>query len=394
MRVLTVHNRYRLRGGEDAVVDNTHRILSERGVASEVFLRESGAVAGRLSGKLRALFSGVYARGAAAELRSAIRRFRPDVVHVHNVYPLLSPSVFPACAAEGVPAVLTCHNYRLTCPIGSHFIHGALCTRCLGGREQWCLLRNCRGSLPESAAYALRGFAASRGGWFRGPNISYIAISAYLRDFLVREASLPAERVHVVPNATPMPSDSGAAAHDGAAHIAFAGRLSEEKGLPLLLEAARAHPDLPIRIAGDGPLRRSLEAEAPANVAFLGMLAPEALDAFYREARCVVTPSVWRETFGLVAIEAMGRGIPVIAAGHGGLRELVRDQETGLLFTPGDAADLAAKLRWLWDRPETAAAMGARAREHARREYSEDNYFTRLMAVYESARAAEPGKAA
>jgi len=395
MRVLIVHNRYRLRGGEDAVVDSTERILRERGVTAACFLRESGAVQDSLPGKVRASISGVYSRSAAKALQAEIDRFQPDVVHIHNVFPLLSPSVFPACRAAGVPVVMTCHNYRLTCPIASHFIHGAVCTRCIGGREYWCVIRNCRGNLAESATYGLRGWMASRRGWFRDDNTTYVAISGFLRDFLVAEADIPADRVHVVPNAIAFEDDPREADADSPApHVAFAGRMSEEKGLPVLLEAARSLPGIPFRLAGDGPLRGKLQAQSPANATFEGMLDADALDAFYRSARCLVVPSVWYETFGLVAIEAMGRGIPAIVANHGGLRELVEDGETGLVFEPGNAADLAAKVQWIWEHPREAEAMGARARERVQQEYSEDRYFTRLMAVYETARENRRGKAA
>jgi glycosyltransferase involved in cell wall biosynthesis len=223
-----------------------------------------------------------------------------------------------------------------------HFREGAVCEECRGGREYRCAVNNCRGSLQESTAYALRGWVANRLGLFKNNVTRFVAISAFLKDFLVAEG-IPAGRIDVVQNAITLPATPAQAG--AGSYMAFCGRLSEEKGIPILLEAARQNPDIPIRIAGTGELREALERDAPANVRFLGQLDRNALAAHYRGARAQLVPSVWHETFGLVAAEAMGHGIPVIASRMGGLQGLFVDGESGLLFAPGDAQNLAAKMR-------------------------------------------------
>lgn len=308
--------------------------------------------------------------------------FQPDVVHAHNVLPLISPSVFAVCRRVHIPVVMTVHNYRLICPIAVFFRDGHICEACSGGHEFNCLRFNCRESLFESAAYALRGWTATRFGLFRNTVTRYLSISAYLKERLVKEG-FPEERIDVVPNTIPVPERCSDASQGQ--YVAFAGRMSAEKGIPVLLEAAEKLPDIPFRIAGAGPLAESLRAKAPGNVSFSGMMPREELMDFYHNARILVVPSVWYETFGLVAVESMARGVPVIVSRIGGLQSLIEDGVTGLHFTPGDSTDLADKIQQLWQAPGRCREMGLAARERAAREYNETKYIENLMAAYEKA---------
>lgn len=391
MRVLQVHNRYRLRGGEDAVVEATLDLLGRRGHEARLFDKHSDEVAGGALSRLSAVFSAIYSRSSRREMERIIDEWRPDVVHVHNLYPLLSPSVLAACRARGVPVVMTCHNYRLVCPIAVHFVHGALCEACVGGREYRCFTNNCRDSRLESAAYALRNYVTRRAGLFLNNITLYLSISEFLKKRLI-EAGVPEQRIEVVPNMIRIPAEPVDATQG--AYAGFAGRASEEKGIPVLVDAARRLPDVPVHIAGHGPLLETLTAGAPGNVVFPGMLTRAGLDEFYCRARFLVVPSVWHETFGLVAVEAMSRGIPVIASRMGGLQELIEDGVSGFLFAPGDAEDLAGKMRRLWADPDLCGRMGRAAREQAVRRYHEDVHYEMLIAAYARAIAITKGETA
>ena len=285
MKVLQVHNRYRFRGGEDAVFENTVALLRAHGVTVATLDKSSDAIGGSFISKALAVATGVYSPAAARAMGALLQQERPDIVHTHNLFPLLSPSVLVACRRAGVPVVMTVHNYRMSCPIGVHFRDGAVCEECRGGREYRCAANNCRGNMQESGAYALRGWVSNRLGLFKNNVTRFVAISAFLKDFLVAEG-FPADRIDVVHNAITLPS-TAAHAGDGR-YVAFCGRLSEEKGIPTLLEAARQNPDIPVRIAGNGELRDALQRDAPPNVTFAGLLDRDALAALYELRKLLV----------------------------------------------------------------------------------------------------------
>lgn len=378
MKVIHLHQRYRIRGGEDAMVEATVALLVRRGVQASLITRDSAAIAASLPARARAFIGGVYSFSAAAWMRRLLNSEHPDVVHIHNLHPSFSPAVIPVCRRAGVPVVMTCHNYRLVCPTGMFMRGGRVCDACCGGREYRCLLYNCRGSLVESAAYALRNTVHRMLGLYRDHVSRFIAISGFVRDRLVAEG-FPPDRFRVIPNMASLP-DSGVDCAGGS-YAAFAGRFSPQKGIATLLAAATC-TGIPVRLAGNHASMPELIRMLPPNAQLAGRLAGDAMADFYRRARFAVVPSECPEPFGLVAVEAMGHGLPVIAARTGGLPEVVEDGVTGLLFQPGSAADLAAKMKRLWDDPDLCRALGAAARERAAREFNEDLYYRRLMNIY------------
>lgn len=381
MKALHIHNYYRYRGGEDVMFERICRILRANGHKVTTYERRSAAISGPVS-KAMALVSSVYSRSAREDVRRLIAAEEPDVVHVHNLYPLISPSVLEVCSEMGVPVVMRCPNYRLECPTGVLMRNGRVCTKCSGGREHWCALHNCRGNALESAAFAARNAMTRILGQFKTCVSAYVPPSAFVKSRLIA-AGFPEDRIHVVPNVVPLPR-AFADASKGR-YVALAGRFSEEKGIETLLEAARAVPDIPVKIAGEGPLESALRAAAPANVEFVGQLSRDDLEQFYAGARMCVVPSRWYEAFGLVAAEAMSYGIPVIATKMAGLAEIVDDNETGFHFPADDATALASHIQYLWRNPERCRAMGLAGRRKVEREYSEQTYYLRLMAVYEFA---------
>jgi len=364
------------------VFEGTLRLLRAHGAEAASFEKASQDIQNTFAQKLQAVFTGIYSPASGREMAQVLAQERPDVVHIHNLFPLFSPSVLVACRKAGVPVVMTCHNFRLICPIGVHFQNGAVCERCAGGREYWCMMKNCRGNRLESVAYAMRGAMTRLFGLFKNNVTCFIAISDFLKQRLMAEG-YPEDRIEVVYNTVAIPETASDAARGE--YIAFTGRLSEEKGVDTLLAAAARLPDVPVRVGGVGPMYDVLKAAAPVNVEFVGMLDKAGLADFYRRARCIIVPSVWFEAFGLVAAEAMANGIPVVASRMGALPELVQEGKTGFLYESGNPVDLADKLQRLWKDSAMADRMGRDAREHARREFHEDVHFKRLMQVYEKA---------
>jgi len=382
MRVLVIHNKYGRFSGEEAVVEGLAELLNVHGHEVVRFVRSSAEIPNMRLGRVRALFSGVHSRSSCRRMRRMLQECQPDIVHVHNVYPLISPSVLRVCREAGAPVVMTVHNYRLVCPNGLHMTRGEVCEKCRGGREYWCVLRNCEGSLPKSLGYALRNWVARKRRAFLDNVAMYAALTEFQRQRLIAEG-FPAERIAVVPNM--VACDGCAVGEETGDYVAYVGRISPEKGVRHLLSAARRLPDVAFKAAGGYDRMPHLPGEAPANFEFLGQLGTERLNGFYSRARMLVLPCTCFEGFPMTIAEAMVRGKPVVCSRIGGLPEIVDDGVTGLLFKPGNAEDLAEKIRFLWDRPDLCRKMGQAGREKALREYSPEKYYKRLMTVYERA---------
>lgn len=379
MRLLQIFNQYRsLFNGEENVVLRTAELVERHGGVCRVLIRSSRQVRG-WSGRISAFFSGFYNRRAAQEVVRVVSEFQPDVVHAHNLLPLFSPSVLVACCRAGVPVVFTAHNQALTCPRADHLRRGRLCDQCLGGYEYHCVLHNCRGNLCESIAYAARSAFARRMRFYHDYVHVIIALTEFARQRLLRQG-FDSQQVVVLPNMAPVADEPSDAAKGG--YVLFAGRLSAEKGIDVLLAAACALPDVRFLLAGSGPLEEKIRNSCPANVQLLGQVASEELTRLYRGARLVVLPSLTYEMCPLVIGEAMGHGLPVVASCIGGIPELVDDGQTGLLFTPGEWRQLAHCLRSLWDNPGICSQMGQQGWQKARREYSEDVYWQKLQTIY------------
>jgi len=390
MRVLQVYNQYPSPyAGEEFVVYDTLDLLKKRGVEAKLLMRSSRGLERSLRRKMRAFCSGIYNPSAYREMLRLLKIDRPDIVHIHNLYPLFSPSVLVACRRAGIPAVMTIHNFALTCPNWFHLHKGHICQRCIGGREYWCVLKNCTEDIFKSLAYALRTAVARKWRLFKDNVTLFIALSEFAKRRLI-DAGFRKERIVVMPNMVSVPEVRADPARGK--YIAYAGRLSVEKGVDTLLRAARKFPGLPVRLAGDGPSMAQLVAQAPKNAKFLGALNRRKLALFYRKARFVVVPSLCFESGSLVTAEAMSHGLPVIASRIGGLPEMVEDGVTGLLFEPGNAEDLALKMNLLWENPGLCRRMGETGREKAAREYNEEVYYKRLIALYEKAIEVGKGK--
>ena len=380
MNVLQVFNEYRsLCGGEGTVVQMIAALIEKRGGTARLLSRSSKGLDGSVRAKMRAFVSGIYNRTARHEMAAILREDPPDVVHVHNVYPLFSPSVLMACRRAGVPVVMTNHNYVLSCPVVNHLHKGRICERCVGGHEYWCALNNCRGNSAESIAYAVRSAVARRMHVFRDCVTVHILLSDFAKKRLVR-MGFDETRLVVLPNMVELPETP--LQRPVGEYIAYSGRIATEKGIDVLLAAARQLPDIPFRLAGDGPLLDPLRSQTPPNVRFVNRLGVDDLNDFYKRARVLVVPSMWFEGCPLVVSEAMSHSLPVVASRIGGLPEFVDESKTGLLFEPGDVDELVQKIRWLWDRPAVCLDMGQRGSEKARREYNADVYYQRLMAIY------------
>jgi glycosyltransferase involved in cell wall biosynthesis len=382
MKVLMIHNRHAFRGGEDTVVEITAELLRRRQVQIHIERAESPLLKGEPFGKIKGFARGIYSPSAYRYVLSLIEREMPDVVHVHSRLPLFSPSALVGLKQANVPVVMTCHDFGLICPTSDHFSRGKACESCNGGKEYWCVLKNCKGNILESFAYAIRSALARRQRIYHKTVTLFIVLTQFAKKCLVA-SGFNESQIVILPNMIKI-QDTAVAPGQGQ-YVAFAGRMTPEKGVETLLEAAAELPELRVRLAGDGPILSKVSKTAPPNSTFLGRLDSQKMWEFYRNSRFLVLPSLWFEMCPMVILEAMGHGLPVIASRIGGLAEIVEDGVTGLLFETGSSEDLRNKMKLLWQNPDLCLLMGQAARKKAMREYSEEIYYKRLMVIYEKA---------
>lgn len=381
MRVLVVHNAYQQKGGEDTVVANETKLLREAGFEVEL-LQTSNDMIRSQAAAARAAVESIYSRRGKVLASEAIRRFRPNVMHVHNFFPLLSPSIFYAARDAGVRTVWTLHNFRVSCANGLLFRDGKPCEQCLGGSPLPAITHRCyRGSASASAAMAASiAFHRARGTWSKMVDC-FIALSDFSRDRFVA-GGLPPEKIVVKPNFAP---DAGTpipwSERQGAIYV---GRLSPEKGVSTLLQAWR-EIDLPLTVVGDGPLRRDLEDSSPANVRFMGHLDAATTARMVGRAKALIFPSLAFETFGQVIAEAFSHGTPVIASDHGSAASLVKSNINGLLFRPADAADLRTIVRSAFGDEALLRQLHAGSRGWYKRHLSPQASLSALLRVYTGA---------
>jgi glycosyltransferase involved in cell wall biosynthesis len=385
MKVLLVHNRYQQRGGEDAVVDAEACMLARRGVHVQRFDADNDAIHGSLA-KIRTVtnqFSG--STDMHQRIASVLNEFRPDVVHVHNWFPTISASIFRRCKSAGIPVVHTIHNYRLLCVGATLFRDGKVCEDCIGTtfRHPGIVHKCYHGSAMGSAAATAGMLVHWAMGTWRSSVDRFIALTEFSRQKLI-EGGLPLDKIEVKPNFVEPDPEPGPG--DGE-YFLYAGRLTEEKGVRVLIDCWRNAPDLPpLWIAGDGPLREEVQHAAVTmeNVHWLGMKTSEEIVFLMKHAKATLCPSLWYEGMPRVVIESLAVGTPVIASRIGGYPEMIVDGESGALFASSDSGALLSRLREL----EAGAAwrtMRSQARLRFLSEYTGEKNFSVLLDIYRAA---------
>ena len=379
MRILQVHTRYRYEGGEDAVVRAEAALLTQAGHEVVPYVAENPQGAGATAA---AMLASPWNPAAARRLRTAARRARPDVAHVHNTWFALTPSVVAALDGIGVPVVVTLHNYRLLCANASLFRDGQPCEDCVGTHPWHGVQHRCyRGSAVSSAAVAATiSLNRGLGTWDRHVRL-FLALNDFARDRFVT-GGLPPDRVWVKPNSV---GDPGRRAGPPSASrtVLFAGRLVPEKGVGVLLDAWRrlAPPGLELVVAGDGPMRAELERRSPPSVRFLGQLDPAAVQDWMLRSRALVFPTWLYEGQPMSVLEAFAAGLPVLASRLGGNAELVGALGDGWLAPSRDPAALAGRLAALTDDAWVDQA-GATARRLYEERFAERHNLRALEAAY------------
>lgn len=387
MKVLIAHNAYKLRGGEDIVAEAEAALLLRYGHEVVEYRRHNDELSN--IGAFHAAFDTLWSRRTVSELRALLVVSRPDVLHMHNTFPLISPSAYWAASQAGVPVVQTLHNFRLMCPQAMLLREGKVCESCVGRLPLPGVFHGCyRGSRAQTGVLAASLTLHRALGTWSTKVDRYIALNRFCRDKFV-QGGMPGERIEIKPNFVDPPVGQPRAARRS---VLFVGRLSHEKGVSVLAHAMREMPAERVRIAGTGP-DEELLLDSPA-LTLLGSLKPREIEDEMLSAIALVLPSIWYENFPRTLVEAFSCGLPAIASRIGALAEIVEDGVTGLLFEPGDPVDLREKVNWALAHPERMAEMGANARIVYQQLYAPERNCRRLIEIYSAAIGSRAGASA
>jgi glycosyltransferase involved in cell wall biosynthesis len=386
MKIVIVHNFYRQPGGEDVVFQQEKELLRRMGHNVVTYCRDNKEIDSfNPIQRLVLLQNLIWATDTRKEVAELLRREKPDVVHVHNTFLMVSFSVFAACLDAGVPVVQTLHNYRLLCPAAVFFRNGHVCEECVEHSLIRSVLHGCyHESRPVTAAVALMLSLQRQFGAAMKDVDRLIALTEFSRRKFI-EGGIPAEKLVVKPNFVYPDPCTRRSRGD---YVLFVGRLSPEKRVTTLLSAwQKLRVRIPLYIIGGGPLLNELQDIRNQfglhDIQFRGAISRQDTLSAMNGARFLVFCSEWYENFPCTLAEAFACRTPVIASRLGAMREIVEDGRTGLHFGTGDVDDLAAKIEWAWLHPDRTSEMG----QEARREY-EDNYtaernYSMLMDIYE-----------
>ncbi len=384
MKVLLVHGAYQQYGGEDSVVKAETELLQSHGDEVILYGRHNDEIKD-FNVLQKALFfpQSIYSWKTSSEIDDVVRRVRPDVAFVHNVYPLISPSVYHALHELRVPAVQVLHNFRPFCPNGLFYTQGHVCEACKGGNYLNAVKNRCfRGSVGLSSLYGLM-LGLNRLAGMVDKISGFICLTEFFK-IKMREIGIPESKLFVRPNFVRAPALP--AEKTGNGYVLFMGRLSPEKGCWTLISAFEQMPGVQLKVVGTGPMEQELQDyirnKGIQNIEMLGFKAGVEKWEILRNALCLVLPSEWYENFPVTALEGFMAAKPVVASRIGGLPYIVEEGKSGLLFAAGQAGELAQRIRYLVEHPAEAESMGRRGRDLVETKYGPEEGYENLMSIF------------
>ena len=383
MKILYIHNNYANdNSGEEHAAEAIAGLVEKNGQIVQWYRRSSAELNKSIIKKGLAFFTGLWNPVAVKQLRQKLHEFKPDVVQVQNVYPLISPAIFKTIKKANIPIVMRCPNYRLFCPNGLHLDNkGRICEKCLSmGREVHCILKNCENNWFKSIGYALRNFAA-RKIWNIKEYVDVFIVQSEFQKQKFKTNGIPDHKIAIVPGLTPnIPKYNKNKTGD---LVSFVGRVSLEKGIMEFIEAARQLPEIQFIVAGSvSPDLMNTIKNSPKNVRWTGFLKGGELDKMYHDSRIIVIPGKWYEGFPNVITRAMKHGKPVITSNIGAMASIINHKKNGLLVKPGNAKELAKAINYLYKNPSLCKQYGENGRLIADDNYSIDKIYQKLMNIY------------
>ncbi len=384
MRILCVHNQFQKYAGSDAVAAADEKLLAEHGDVVTYTRQSNEIVSASQLQKFGMGVDALYSRRTVREITDIVGRFRPDIAYVHNVFPLISPSLYDVLYRLRVPSVHIIHDYRLLCPNSRFYVNDEVCERCKLGNFWSAVAKRCvRGSIAESALYASSVYLNRKLGLMDKIG-GYICLTEFTKGLLL-EAKIPENKLYVCPNH--IDTSAVTPQFGGGGYVLYLGGLYRDKGVLTVAKAFAQLPDIPLKIVGtgaaEGELLDFIASHQLSNVEMIGFKAGQEKLEYLRNSMFTLVPSHSYENFPVVVLEAFASGKPVIASAHGGLLSIIQSHQTGLLFKSEDADDLAAKVRWLHDRPDQIENMGRTARNLVESKYDSRLRYPSLEAIFE-----------
>jgi glycosyltransferase involved in cell wall biosynthesis len=391
MKILVIHNKYQQAGGEDTVVNAETELLSSFGHDVHLWSVDNNNLPTGFQGKIKTALSASYSETSRITAQNKLRSFRPDIAHVHNFFPQISPSVYDACINENIPIIQTLHNYRLICPGALLMRDGKICELCVTGSPYQAARYGCyRESKAGSLAVAHMVAQHRKKQTWNHKIDRFIALTEFAKSKFV-QAGFPEHKIAVKPNFIKQQSSEDIIDKPNTPYALFVGRLSEEKGIKTLVKAWRnLNGCCTLKVAGDGPLLHLLNNVD--HIKNLGYQDSKAVSQLMQQAAFLIIPSEWYEGFPMVLVEAFSHGLPAIASKLGSLAEIVTDGKTGLLFEPGNPNELADKVRQLINNIDECKRMGINAKSIYLSCYTPEQNIKKLLTIYQQAIEAKKEK--
>ncbi|MDD4684310.1 MAG: glycosyltransferase family 4 protein [Bacteroidales bacterium] len=377
MNILIIHNIYSSKGGEEGVVELQEKLLRSKGHNVLLYTREYSEMKKWLLGRFGGLFTSIHNPKSHRDLKKIISSFKPDIAILHNLFPIISPSIIPLLNKNKIPTWQIVHNYRLLCPIGIFYTKGEICQECLGfGREWNCLKNNCTGSYFASLSLAIRGLFTRKLKYYNKVDYFY-TLSLFQKKKLI-DNGFAVDKIRNLPN-TFMPKQKVEEVNlEEKEYIGFVGRLTKEKGLFDFIEIARQMPEYSFRVAGERT-KESENLDFPSNIKFEGFLNQKQMAEFYKKTKLILFLSRWYEGFPLVLLEAMYNYTPIIVNNLSVMAEVVEDRKQGFVVEIGDTALIKKYIEEIYNNKDLYKELSFNARKRFEDNYSVENYYNRLM---------------
>ena len=385
MKILYIHNEYKTRSGEEHASEEIATLLTEHGHEIRWFKRSSVGQSEKTGFKIKSFFLGIYNPFIVSELEEVLEEYKPDLVQIQNIYPLISVSVFSLIKRKKIPLVMRCPNYRLFCPTGLCLdTDKKVCEKCFAkGKELWCVKKNCEQSRLKSLGYALRNGYARKSGSIQKNVDMFIVQSGFQQTKFIQQG-IKSDHIGIVPGIVPELKKKYTNSPVGE-WVSFVGRISQEKGIYTILDTARQLSHIPFKMAGDIDTAFVMPDDIPSNVEFVGFKSADELNEFYLNSRIILAPSIWYEGFPNVITRGMMLGKPIITTNIGAMATIIDNGINGVLVSPNNTEELTKAIDKLYTDEQACISMGKSGKEKAEKEYSREVVYQLLMEVYEKA---------